>query len=198
MKRSILFLVFLMGSLSFAQVAETAEEISPLLIGEKIPESILISLQGEEKSIGDLLKGKKTILVVYRGGWCPFCNTQLSDLGAIQQQFVDLGYQIIALSPDSFENEAKTLEDNELNYQLFSDNSTDFIQKLGIAFQAPKKYGTMLLKSSNGKNEKVLPVPSVFIINEDKTILFEYISPDYKNRIDGALLLTVAEYFVTE
>ncbi|APD07250.1 peroxiredoxin [Flavobacteriaceae bacterium UJ101] len=195
MKKSILFLTFLVSVISFAQVAEKAEAISPLLIGEEIPESSLINLQGEKENTSTIFDDKKTILIVYRGGWCPFCNAQLSDLGAIQQQFVDLGYQIIAISPDSFESEAKTFDKNELSYQLFSDNSTEFIQKLGIAFQAPKKYGKMLLKSSDGKNEKVLPAPSVFIVDENKTILFEYISPNYKNRMDGTLLLTVAQHF---
>ncbi len=195
--RQITFLIlFVWGILGAAQVAQQPEDISPVLIGETLPESSLINFEGKEITTQDIFKGDRTILVVYRGGWCPFCNAQLSDLGAIQQELVDLGYQIIAVSPDSYQNEAETLHKNALNYSLYSDNSTNFIQKLGIAFQAPEKYSTMLLKSSGGENQNVIPVPSVFIIDENQTILFEYISPDYKNRIDGSLLLAAAKHYM--
>jgi peroxiredoxin len=62
---------------------------------------------------------------------------------------------------------------------------------MGIAFQAPEKYSSMLLKYSGDKNSGILPVPSLFVIDTDGTILFEYISPNYKNRITESLLLSV-------
>ena len=194
MKKYIVLFSLILGSLVNAQIADKAEDISPVLIGEKIPQSTLISFEGKETKSNSIFKDKKTILVVYRGGWCPFCNTQLSDLGAIQDEFINLGYQIVAVSPDSFEKEAKTIDKNDLSYQLYSDNSTEFIQKLGIAFKAPGIYSKMLKKHSAGKNDSVLPAPSIFIIDEKGVILFEYISPDYKNRMDGDLLLKVADH----
>jgi peroxiredoxin len=47
------------------------------------------------------------------------------------------------------------------------------------------------LKYSGDKNSGILPVPSLFVIDTDGTILFEYISPNYKNRITENLLLSV-------
>jgi peroxiredoxin len=36
----------------------------------------------------------------YRGGWCPCCNAAIYGFMDIEQQIVDLGYQIVAISPD--------------------------------------------------------------------------------------------------
>ena len=49
----------------------------------------------------------------------------------------------------------------------------------------------MLLKYSDDKNSGLLPVPSLFVVDTDGTILFEYISPNYKNRITEELLIHV-------
>jgi len=38
-----------------------------------------------------------------------------------------------------------------------------------------------------------LPVPSVFIIDENGIIKFEYVNPNYKERISGKLLLQAAK-----
>jgi hypothetical protein len=64
--------------------------------------------------------------------------------------------------------------------------------KMGIAFQAPERYQKMLLNITAEENKGWLPVPSVFIVNDKKQIVFEYISPDFKHRMNGDLLLAVA------
>ncbi|MNY48804.1 hypothetical protein D3C86_1841720 [compost metagenome] len=64
---------------------------------------------------------------------------------------------------------------------------------MGIAFQAPEKYSTILNDGSEGVNKTFLPVPAVFIIDKDGTIQFEYLSPDFKHRISNELLIAAAK-----
>jgi hypothetical protein len=40
-------------------------------------------------------------------------------------------------------------------------------------------------------NTSFLPVPSVFVVNTNGDILFEYVSPDFKHRITAELLVSV-------
>ncbi|MDH3650524.1 MAG: hypothetical protein OEQ53_12640, partial [Saprospiraceae bacterium] len=61
----------------------------------------------------------------------------------------------------------------------------------GLAFQAPERYADRLFRVSDEQNPGILPVPSLFIVDSDGTILFEYISPNYKQRIGADLLLDV-------
>ena len=85
----------------------------------------------------------------------------------------------------------KAISKNKLNYLLLSDNHTEASRGFGLAFQAPEKYADMLSKASAEQNKSVLPVPAVFVVNPQGEILFEYISPDYKKRLKGAMLLAV-------
>jgi peroxiredoxin len=168
-----------------------AEDISPLLIGENIPEVILTAPDGTTHSLLSIISEKPTIILFYRGGWCPYCNSHLSDIEKVETDILELGYQIIAISPDSPENLQQTTEKDTLNYSLYSDGNGAIAIKFGIAFKAPEKYSDMLVKRSKGLNTGFLPVPSVFVIDNSGKILFEYINPDYKIRLKSGLLIAV-------
>jgi len=80
MKTKLIVLALLIMSSLNAQVPENAEDISPLLVGEKIPNGILIDQNGEEVNLNKVVKQKPTVLIFYRGGWCPYCNQQMASL----------------------------------------------------------------------------------------------------------------------
>ncbi|WP_373553678.1 peroxiredoxin-like family protein [Haliscomenobacter sp.] len=175
-----------------SELPTKAEDISPLLIGEMVPEAQIAQLDGHSTSLSSVLSDKKTVLIFYRGGWCPYCNAHLSELQKIEGKLKEMGYQIVAVSPDAPEKLNETDQKHDLSYQLYSDSKGELMSKMGIAFQAPERYQKMLLSASGDENKGWLPVPAVFIINDKKEIVFEYISPDFKHRINGDLLLAAA------
>ncbi|WP_396217085.1 peroxiredoxin family protein [Flavobacterium sp.] len=185
--KKILFILLSFTGISFAQIAETSDAISPLLIGEKIPKQNLISVDNQLVSTSEIFN-KKTVLILYRGGWCPYCNAQLMDMQEIESQIIELGYQIVAISPDSPKFLKETTTEDKLNYQLFSDSDGAFSQALGVAFKREKP---KLEKYSEGKNPGFLPVPTVYVLNENGEIEFMYINPNYTKRLKGDLLLAV-------
>lgn len=195
MKKVLCVALLAIGSLVNAQndLPQTATEIFPLLIGEKIPNVTLKSVDNSDLSLTTLLNKKRTILVFYRGGWCPYCNLHLAALGEVEAALLGLGYQIIAISPDTPKNLKATEEKDKINYLLLSDSNGELAKAMGIAFQAPENYKTILSKGSEGINSTFLPVPSVFIVNLDGEIDFEHITPDYKHRITNDLLMVVAK-----
>ncbi len=192
MKRIVLVLPLLITGITLkAQLPEKAEDISPLLNGETLPNAVLKAPDGSEHNLLDLVKQKPSVVLFYRGGWCPFCNTHLAEIQEAQNEVVDLGYQIIAISPDSPENLQATDEKQNLAYGLYSDAGGELIKTIGIAFKAPELYSGMLSEKSDGLNNGFLPVPSVFVTDTNGKIAFEYINPDYKTRLSAGLLLAV-------
>lgn len=187
-----LFLLLPFSLLAQSDLPAKPEDIAPLLIGETVPDIQITQMDGTPTGVGTVLNGKKTILIFYRGGWCPYCNSHLSDLQKIEPKLKELGYQVVAVSPDAPTKLNETDLKQDLSYQLYSDNKGELMGKMGIAFQAPERYQQMLLSASDEANKGWLPVPSVFIINDKKQIVFEYISPDFKHRMNGDLLLAVA------
>ena len=168
-------------------------DISPLLIGEPIPAVNLPDAAGKMFNLNEEVAKKPTVLIFYRGGWCPYCNKELAGMQSIEGNLRKMGYQIIAISTDSPENLSKTLGKDQLTYTLLSDSELSVSKQFGLAYVAPKNYEKLLVTASNGKNvDKLLPVPSVFILDTKGIIQFEYINPDYKQRISSSLLEAVA------
>ncbi len=185
--------ICLILSTAFAQVAGTVDSVTPLLIGKKIPSTTLTSADGKNTTTDQLLSGKQTILIFYRGGWCPYCNIHLKELQGIESRLIGLGYQVVAVSPDAPSQLTNTSGKDSLQYKLFSDSHTELIRKMGLAFRAPEKYGKMLSDYSLGGNtEAILPAPGVFITDKTGKIIFEYVNPDFKHRLSGNLLLAAA------
>lgn len=180
--------------------ARNADEVTPLLIGSNVPRVSVSDETGTEQFLPSLTKGKYTILVFYRGGWCPYCNTHMQELAAAESGLVALGYQIIGVSPDSSENLASIEKDGEIHYALYSDSDLKAAEAFGIDFTLGKAtllkykgFGINLEKQSGGKNKNRLPVPSVFIITPDNKVAFAYVNPDYTQRVPGDLLLAAAK-----
>lgn len=172
---------------------EEARDIKPLLIGETLPLSTLKNVEGEDVQLKKILEKEATVLFFYRGGWCPYCNTQLLNIGGIEQQILDLGFQIVAISPDDYTNLKNTSSENKISKTLLlSDPDGEFLKKIGIAFKTPflvKKFAKS--KGTKGEVSDVIPVPSVMVLNRKQEILFEYINPNYKKRIKAEMLLAV-------
>ena len=123
----------------------------------------------------------------------------MAQLHHIEQRLIEIGYQIVAVSPDRPEALAPTGEKQEFRYTLISDSAMVAARSFGIAFRVDnatqkkyRKYG-IDLEEVSGETHHLLPVPSVFIIGRDGTIMFSYVNPDYKVRLDPGVILAVAE-----
>jgi peroxiredoxin len=181
-------------------VAMSAMEAKPLKAGTKAPESLLTNLEGKQENLSSILSIKPTVLIFYRGGWCPFCNTHLAELGKIESDIRKKGYQIVAISPDLPSELNKTLDKQHLTYKLYSDASAEAMKKFGVAYRLDDKTFTMYrdsykidLEKSSGQKHHILPVPSVFIIDRSGKITFVSSNPDYKVRMKGSEILKAIE-----
>lgn len=180
-------------------VPTSAEDVNPLKVGSQVPKLTLRSADGKPFDLNASIAEKPTILIFYRGGWCPYCNAQLGQIKEIEPKLIEMGYRILAISPDKPEELVKTMTEKELAYKLLSDSKMDAARAFGIAFEVDKltriKYkgfGINLEKASNETHHQ-LPVPSVFIVGMDGVIDFQYSNPDYKVRIDPEKLLEAAK-----
>jgi peroxiredoxin len=179
-------------------IPNNAEDIRPILTGTKIPDVTLTDVFGNPVNLLTTVSKKPVILIFYRGGWCPYCNTQMSHIQKIDSSLKELGYDILAVSPDTPNELGKSIDKNNLNYTLLSDSSMDACSKFGIAFKVNdeivEKYKSynIDLEGSSGMKHHLLPVPSVFIIGTDGIVKFQYVNPNYKVRIDSDLLLAAA------
>ncbi|MFN1835438.1 peroxiredoxin-like family protein [Balneola sp. MJW-20] len=201
---SLLFLVFINLNLSAQDYAETASEVTPLLIGSIIPDVSVKNIESEELNLRELVSSKQTVIIFYRGGWCPYCSQHLAELNEIEDEIRNMGYQFLAISADRPEELRKSKSKADLNYTLLSDSPMNATKAFGLAFKVDEatvqrymEIGIDLEKSS-GYDHHLLPVPAVYILDTDGKVLFDYVNPDYRQRINGEILLTAARVYRAE
>jgi peroxiredoxin len=204
MKRCFTALLLSLLPLALAGAPGTTVETAvPLPVGSAVPAAMVRSPDGAEVDLGALVRTQPTILIFYRGGWCPYCNRHLEELQGIEADLLKLGYQIIALSPDRSEALAATTEKNHLAYRLFSDRAMHASDAWGTAFVVPDeivtKYGKWnidLAPLPGDDAKRWLPVPAIFVVTGG-TVRFLHSDPDYKVRPAADAVLAAAQAALT-
>jgi len=190
--------------LSVKTIAETAEQVSPLMNGQHIPAAVQVTTsEGKKLTLGQVINNKKTVLFFYRGGWCPFCNTQMGQLKKIENQITELGFQLIGISTDNVKDLQKSIGEHQLDYQLLADFNSVTSQAFGLAYYSSQKITDRYLakmdltnplqKNKAGDERLVLPVPAIYVIDSQGLVQFNYVNPNYKVRLHEALLLKAVE-----
>jgi peroxiredoxin len=200
----LLFGLILLLSVGLAgiagDVATSAALVRPLLVGEKVPDVQIKDADGKAVTLAKALAGKPTILVYYRGGWCPFCSQHLSALGRKEAELKRLGFQIVAISADRPAKVKETVVGSKLTYTVLSDNTMAGAKAFGIAFKLPvetvklyKEKYRIDVEGDSGMKHHILPVPSVFVIDAKGRVTFNYVNPNYKVRLDEDVLIAAAK-----
>ncbi|MBI2498177.1 MAG: AhpC/TSA family protein, partial [Opitutae bacterium] len=177
-----------------------ATAVTPLPVGAKAPAVMVKSVEGADLALPDILAQKPTLLIFYRGSWCPYCNKHLAALAEIEPRLLALGCQIVALSPDEAAGLRQMAGKNHLNYRLFSDRAMQAASAFGVAFRVDDKtvkaytgYGITLPPVPGEAGTHWLPVPAVYVIGRDGTVKFVHADPDYKVRLSAEAVVAAAK-----
>ena len=183
--------LLLLGTL----LTQAQTDATPLKVGDAIPDVKLRTEENQEDSLRKLVSEKPTVLIFYRGGWCPFCTRHLKDLAGIEEDLNKAGAQLLAISMDTPAKLKATPARDQLHYRLLSDSDAVAIKAFGIAFKVDdatvekyKGYG-INLDAASGKDHHLLPHPAVFVANTNGVIRFAHVNADYKVRLEPKKIL---------
>ena len=194
MKKTFLSILLLGTALTQAQTNSTA-----LKAGDAIPDVTLRTEENKEVSLRKLVSEKPTVLIFYRGGWCPFCNRHLQSLAGIEDDLNKAGAQLLAISMDQPSKLKETPNRDKLHYRLLSDGDAAAAKAFGIAFKVDdatvekyKGYG-INLDAASGNDHHILPHPAVFVADTSGKIRFAHVNPDYKVRLETKKILEATQ-----
>jgi len=183
-----------------AAVAASPELVRPLPVGAAAPAVTVRTPDDTELKLATALAGRKTIVIFYRGGWCPYCNRHLAALADLEPQLQAAGWQILALSPDEPAALAPTATKNKAAYRLLSDRSMAAADAFGVAFRVDeatttkyRDYGISLAPVPGEPAARWLPVPAVFLLDRSARVRFVHADADYKARLSPEALLAAAK-----
>ena len=129
------------------------------------------------------LAGSWGVVLFYRGHWCPFCRTQLSDFQTHAEQFAALNTKIVALSVDSRSEAQETVSKHDLNFPV----------AYGIDAQAvAATVGNFLSNGSDGK--PTYSQATGFVLSPDGKVVVALYSSSAVGRLNAAETLGVLKY----
>jgi len=191
-----------------AEIADSAESVTPLQTGDKAPQFTVRTVDDEPFEFDPDNLDAPAILITFRGGWCPYCNFHLSELRKVVPELKTKGIDVLFLSGDRPELlysslKQETQDDIDgLGYTILSDANVEAAIALGIAFKTPDSMATrfkengMDIDGSSITKHQALPVPAVYVIDKDGMITYSFVEADYKVRLPADDLLTAANEVV--
>jgi len=203
MKLKEYFLIsMLLCILSFhAQNYKSLDQVNGLSVGDQVDHLNLQLLQNKKTSLDKLLEHNEyLVMVFYRGQWCPVCNKHLSMLNERYTDIKEYDAELIAISPEKPDYQAKTQEKTGAQFLLAYDKNFQISKTFDALYQPNGAKRTMYnvalgahLKKAHSDKSQRLPVPATFILNKYREIIWRQFDRDYKNRSTAKQILNALQ-----
>ena len=97
------------------QSALKASNDSRLIAGQKVPEFNLVSFEGEDVSLFDVLEERDFVLIDFWASWCGPCIADFPELKKLYSAYNDDGFEIVGVSiDDNMEDWKESVDEHEL------------------------------------------------------------------------------------
>ena len=148
--------------------------MAKLEVGNKAPHFEGFNQNHEKLSLDDFA-GKKLILYFYPKDNTPGCTAESCNLNENYDEWLDRGYEVVGVSPDSVKSHKKFADKYNLRFNLIADTEKKILED----------YGAWGEKSMYGKKYMGV-LRTTFLIDEEGTIreIFQKVkTKDHTNQI---------------
>jgi len=159
----------------FLAERDTIDGRPAVTVGEQAPDFTLTDLNGNQVTLSSWRGQSATVLVFYRGYWCPYCARQLAELRTLVK--ANERIRLLALSVDDADKTRELVQkiksdgNGPVTYTLLSDPGHKVIDGYGL--HDPAYDGTQF----DG-----IPHPAVYVIDKTGTVTWAKVESDYKMR----------------
>jgi peroxiredoxin len=171
-----------------------------LAVGTAAPDASVFELEGASVQLAEIrAKHGATLVVFYRGGWCPFCNFQIRELTKAFPDFQKRKVTPVVISVDRTEEAAKSERQYDIPFPVLSDPGLLAHRAFKVVHEAPQAEFEKLksmgidLEASSGKTHHSIAIPSIFLVDRAGTIRWAHADLDYKVRPSIAQLLAAVD-----
>jgi len=138
-----------------------------LAIGDRFPGFTLHDQHGAIHTLHDSLARGLTLIVVYRGDFCPFARFELAELTAHARELDAAGIHPIAISTDPIDRSIKLAAFLNTDIPLLSDQSEALLGPLGL-----------IQHHRNGEPDN--SIPGWFLVDSSGVVRWVFTSPYYR------------------
>ena len=132
--------------------------------------------------------GKPTLLIFFRGNWCPLCMAQLKEVVAQYKEIAAKGVEVALISPQPEKNTQKLASKFDVPYRFLTDEGNKVARQLGIANTDGTPAGLGLI---GYESETVLP--TVLLTNAVGELVYIDMTENYRVRPEPDQFLRIIE-----
>jgi len=155
-----------------------------LKVGNLLPS--FTSYNKDVKVPSESFLGIPTIIIFYRGNWCPFCVAQIKELAQQYRQLVSRGIKIVLISPQPELITQKLAERFNVPFVFLTDKNNEAAGKLGLKHQDVLPKGMELMGYSSDT-----VFPTVLVTNKQGKIIYLDETPSFRDRPDPKEYLSI-------
>jgi peroxiredoxin len=158
--------------------------------GEVFPDFALPDENGRFRSLDELVAGGPIVVSFNRGGWCPYCRTELSAWAERMPEVTALGGRFVAISGEVGGRAGKLHQFVGASATVLCDVDHGLALALGLTFfcgdDLQKRYLACGLNLADlyGSGGWLLPVPGTFVVTRDKRVAYRFADPDFRIRAE--------------
>lgn len=128
--------------------------MSRLNNGQLFPSLEIPAIGKDVIRIPQSLLGSYGVVLLYRGAWCPYCQTQLGAFQRASRKLEEAGIKVVALSVDDEATTAATIDKYQLGFPVGHSADADRVAALTGAYvnETPRHFqSTGFLLDPNGR-----------------------------------------------
>lgn len=145
-------------------------------VGDEFPDFTLPSSSGEPFRLRET-RGQARVIILYRGDWCPFCQTELRDLRDHYRDIRARGARVIAISVDPPEVSAALRKKLGVDIEFVSDEQGTLMDVLHV-----RDRNGLPGMMAHGRPSRDVMLPTTFLLDEKDRIRWVYRPDTYRVR----------------
>lgn len=158
-----------------------------LEVGRQLPPFVVEDVDGTAVTLGPSF-GQPTVLLFFRGNWCPLCMAQIREIAAQYRELDRRGVRVILISPQPHGHTRELAKKFSVPFHFYVDRDNCAAQALGILAENGLPAG---LQALGYDSDTVFP--TVILTDATGTIVFADLTDNYRIRPEPQTFLRIAD-----
>lgn len=152
--------------------------------GEPFPDFDVMGPEGGVVTSGELLAAAPLVLILFRGGWCPYCDLTLRAFDRVHDEIVAAGAQLVAICPEPWQLLGGIAGEIALHFPLLGDLGGRLARLCDLHFEMIEEHVALYqrfgidIPAHHSAGDWLMPVPATFILDHDATVLWRFVDAD--------------------
>jgi peroxiredoxin len=160
--------------------------------GTRFPDLVLPDHLGQHRDLAALRGGGPVVVSFIRGGWCPWCRSELEIWRETLDALHAAGGRLVVIVGEIGGRAERIAQLLDGRATVLCDVDHGAALNIGLAFHAGadliRQYlaAGLDLADIYGTDSGILPVPATFVIDTEGMVRFAFVDPDFRLRAEPA------------